>query len=175
MLVTLVSNEFIPAIKENELFCERDIVEVGVTCCIVLLIWGWVGEGFHQQFMAVSPVPTGGFSSSLSACPILHMPNCWSFVTCKFILLVIHVLQLLWEYLQKLFSWLLTLFHGSGHELGRCSQPTSPDELSDTTWGATGVVSDLFRIICKLKTRERHSVHLCPNVLGPLLPKSCDC
>lgn len=98
MLVTLVSNVFIPDIKENEyFFCKRAIVEVGMTC-LVFLIRGQVGEGFYQ-FIPVSPVPLGGFSLSLSAYSFLHMPNCSFFVTCKFILLVIHVLKLLWEYL----------------------------------------------------------------------------
>lgn len=94
--MTLVSNVFIPAIKANRHFCERAIVELGITC-IVFLIRGWVGEGFCQQFMPVSPVPLGGFYLSLPAYGILHMPNCSFFVTCKFNLLVICVLQLLWE------------------------------------------------------------------------------
>lgn len=67
---------------------------------------------FYPQFMPVSPVPVGGFSLSLSAYSNLHMPNCSFFVACKFNLLVIHVLQLLWEYLQNFFAWVLTPFHG---------------------------------------------------------------
>lgn len=35
--MTLVSNVFIPTIKENERFCERDIVEVGITCIVLLI------------------------------------------------------------------------------------------------------------------------------------------